>query len=208
MGVGQLSESDAVDALRLPFYSSSHPTGSHGWRIQFDLGNPDLLHYPHLAPGWRGVFTNKSNNALTPDDLEAIRREIAGAEEAPQAIEAAPAAPETAPQVQAESAASALAEPPDAAPAAPIETRPVVEPSDAAAPVEAIERPPTEPQRADGDDAPVATPLSEQSPPPVAFIELTTGTPLFWRVLEGFAAALALALLAALVWNLRATNRL
>ena len=43
MGVGQLSESDAVDALRLPFYSSSHPTGSHGWRNQFDLGNPDLL---------------------------------------------------------------------------------------------------------------------------------------------------------------------
>ena len=40
MGVGQLSESDAVDALRLPFYSSSHPTGSHGWRNQFDLGNP------------------------------------------------------------------------------------------------------------------------------------------------------------------------
>ena len=44
MGVGQLSESDAVDALRLPFYSSSHPTGSHGWRNQFDLGNPDLNH--------------------------------------------------------------------------------------------------------------------------------------------------------------------
>ena len=43
MGVGQLSESDAVDALRLPFYSSSHPTGSHGWRNQFDLGNPDLF---------------------------------------------------------------------------------------------------------------------------------------------------------------------
>ena len=42
MGVGQLSESDAVDALRLPFYSSSHPTGSHGWRNQFDLGNPSL----------------------------------------------------------------------------------------------------------------------------------------------------------------------
>ena len=42
MGVGQLSESDAVDALRLPFYSSSHPTGSHGWRNQFDLGNPGL----------------------------------------------------------------------------------------------------------------------------------------------------------------------
>ena len=43
MGVGQLSESDAVDALRLPFYSSSHPTGSHGWRNQFDLGNPDVM---------------------------------------------------------------------------------------------------------------------------------------------------------------------
>ena len=46
MGVGQLSESDAVDALRLPFYSSSHPTGSHGWRNQFDLGNPDLMYFP------------------------------------------------------------------------------------------------------------------------------------------------------------------
>ena len=47
MGVGQLSESDAVDALRLPFYSSSHPTGSHGWRNQFDLGNPDLVPSDH-----------------------------------------------------------------------------------------------------------------------------------------------------------------
>ena len=46
MGVGQLSESDAVDALRLPFYSSSHPTGSHGWRNQFDLGNPDEGRFP------------------------------------------------------------------------------------------------------------------------------------------------------------------
>ena len=43
MGVGQLSESDAVDALRLPFYSSRHPTGSHGWRNQFDLGNPEYI---------------------------------------------------------------------------------------------------------------------------------------------------------------------
>ena len=57
MGVGQLSESDAVDALRLPFYSSSHPTGSHGWRNQFDLGNPECfgvvllpVHHPlHVA---------------------------------------------------------------------------------------------------------------------------------------------------------------
>ena len=61
MGVGQLSESDAVDALRLPFYSSSHPTGAHGWRNQFDLGNPDFnkwgRQYSYLIsfgrfPGW------------------------------------------------------------------------------------------------------------------------------------------------------------
>ena len=52
MGVGQLSESDAVDALRLPFYSSSHPTGSHGWRNQFDLGNPELIpRFDEPAPG-------------------------------------------------------------------------------------------------------------------------------------------------------------
>ena len=51
MGVGQLSESDAVDALRLPFYSSSHPTGSHGWRNQFDLGNPDSgASYMNIRP--------------------------------------------------------------------------------------------------------------------------------------------------------------
>ena len=50
MGVGQLSESDAVDALRLPFYSSSHPTGSHGWRNQFDLGNPSYNAKPGCAP--------------------------------------------------------------------------------------------------------------------------------------------------------------
>ena len=49
MGVGQLSESDAVDALRLPFYSSSHPTGSHGWRNQFDLGNPDSGFFVSMA---------------------------------------------------------------------------------------------------------------------------------------------------------------
>ena len=43
MGVGQLSESDAVDALRLPFYSSSHPQGhmvggiSLIWAIPIEL---------------------------------------------------------------------------------------------------------------------------------------------------------------------------
>ena len=59
MGVGQLSESDAVDALRLPFYSSSHPTGSHGWRNQFDLGNPDLV-----ALAW--VFCSSRKNSRLP----------------------------------------------------------------------------------------------------------------------------------------------
>ncbi len=39
MRVGQLSKSNAVDAIRLPFYSSGHPTGSHGWGNLFDLGN-------------------------------------------------------------------------------------------------------------------------------------------------------------------------
>ena len=68
MGVGQLSESDAVDALRLPFYSSSHPTGSHGWRNQFDLGNPRFNQFGdcegatlrpgnvHSADGWQELL--------------------------------------------------------------------------------------------------------------------------------------------------------
>ena len=42
MGVGQLSESDAVDALRLPFYSSRHARGFHVPGNQFDLGNTRL----------------------------------------------------------------------------------------------------------------------------------------------------------------------
>ncbi len=64
MGVGQLSESDAVDALRLPFYSSSHPTGSHGWRNQFDLGNPDLkdaVFARGCPPPTAGLFPLRSN---------------------------------------------------------------------------------------------------------------------------------------------------
>ena len=59
MGVGQLSESDAVDALRLPFYSSSHPTGSHGWRNQFDLGNPESDSCTTFS-AWRG-YTGKND---------------------------------------------------------------------------------------------------------------------------------------------------
>ena len=59
MGVGQLSESDAVDALRLPFYSSSHPTGSHRWRNQFDLGNPEV-DLSHLGKAARELVERKN----------------------------------------------------------------------------------------------------------------------------------------------------
>ncbi len=40
MRVGRMSNSDAVDALRLPFYSSRHARESHVQGNQFDLGNP------------------------------------------------------------------------------------------------------------------------------------------------------------------------
>ena len=39
MGVSQLSESKAVDTLRLPFYSARHARESHVQENQFDLGN-------------------------------------------------------------------------------------------------------------------------------------------------------------------------
>ena len=42
MRVGQLSESDAVDTLRLPFYSPSHHRASHCWGNLFYLGNTGL----------------------------------------------------------------------------------------------------------------------------------------------------------------------
>ena len=40
MGVGQLSESDAVDALRLPFSSSRHARGSNRRAITLIWGIP------------------------------------------------------------------------------------------------------------------------------------------------------------------------
>ena len=58
MGVGQLSESDAVDALRLPFYSSSHPTRSNGWGNLFDLGNPSSN-----SSTLSGVVANRVTNS-------------------------------------------------------------------------------------------------------------------------------------------------
>ena len=64
-----MSESDAVDALRLPFYSSSHPTGSHGWRNQFDLGNPDS------TLSLRSKMIRKFNDAIAkmPDYLKCLK---------------------------------------------------------------------------------------------------------------------------------------
>jgi hypothetical protein len=35
----------ALDTLGMPFYSSRHPAGSHGWGNLFDLGNPELIFY-------------------------------------------------------------------------------------------------------------------------------------------------------------------
>ena len=60
MKAGNLSESEGSDAFWVPFYSSIYLRESHVQGNRFDLENPGLLHYPHLAPGWRGVFTNKS----------------------------------------------------------------------------------------------------------------------------------------------------
>ena len=79
MGVGQLSESDAVDALRLPFYSSSHPTGSHGWRNQFDLGNPDLQGSFTETPFFRSLLERQGEGHLEEalDEYdEAIRLDL------------------------------------------------------------------------------------------------------------------------------------
>ena len=53
MGVGQLSESDAVDALRLPFYGSRHARGSHVPGNQFDLGNTSIGAWRYYACGHR-----------------------------------------------------------------------------------------------------------------------------------------------------------
>ena len=76
MGVGQLSESDAVDALRLPFYSSSHPTGSHGWRNQFDLGNPDLkdLKLPTFLREYRKMAARCAAEGSGPPGVPAQAR--------------------------------------------------------------------------------------------------------------------------------------
>ena len=79
MGVGQLSESDAVDALRLPFYSSSHPTGSHGWRNQFDLGNPDSVVFRGRTWRWASAMAV----ATMGRDDAAAGEECAGSDELP-----------------------------------------------------------------------------------------------------------------------------
>ena len=85
MGVGQLSESDAVDALRLPFYSSSHPTGSHGWRNQFDLGNPDLM-VGLVAIACSSGISEEDSAAVTAD-LQKARSEVQAAQTQIQELE-------------------------------------------------------------------------------------------------------------------------
>ena len=51
MGVGQLSESDAVDDLRLPFYSSSHPTGHMVGGISLIWAIPTNINlFVHVVP--------------------------------------------------------------------------------------------------------------------------------------------------------------
>ena len=47
MGVGQLSESDAVDALRLHFYSSRHARGSNRRAITLIWGIPANMSLAH-----------------------------------------------------------------------------------------------------------------------------------------------------------------
>ena len=90
MGVGQLSESDAVDALRLPFYSSSHPTGSHGWRNQFDLGNPDVIQNTVLGgpadragivPGDIVLSADGQKVATVPDLTRLLKQEFTAGQE-------------------------------------------------------------------------------------------------------------------------------
>ena len=50
MRVGQLSESDAVDALRLPFSSSRHARGSNGRAITLIWGIPATIHGGTVPP--------------------------------------------------------------------------------------------------------------------------------------------------------------
>ena len=52
MGVGQLSESDAVDALRLPFYSSQHARGSNRRAITLIWGIPVKTPFGLMKAGW------------------------------------------------------------------------------------------------------------------------------------------------------------
>ena len=64
MGVGQLSESDAVDALRLPFYSSRHARGSHVPGNQFDLGNTSEVQAYIRTDVQKYRHTNKNSGLL------------------------------------------------------------------------------------------------------------------------------------------------
>ena len=55
MGVGQLSESDAVDALRLPFSSSRHARGSNRRAITLIWGIPAKSYFLRNQLVWRNT---------------------------------------------------------------------------------------------------------------------------------------------------------
>ena len=64
MGVGQLSESDAVDALRLPFSSSRHARGSNRRAITLIWGIPVYLNEGYDQRPW--VVRMKNGPELLP----------------------------------------------------------------------------------------------------------------------------------------------
>ncbi|PKB79719.1 MAG: hypothetical protein BZY88_11710 [SAR202 cluster bacterium Io17-Chloro-G9] len=153
------------------------------------------------------MILKHSTDAVTPADLELLRREIAGAKEAPQAIEAAPARPEIEQAVQAESAASAVDEPPVTALQAEADSSSESQALSRAAPVEPIEDSPAKPEITVDDTAAIPAPVPGESRSPVLITGPTPGTPLFWRILEAAAAALVLVLTVTVVWKRRASNR-
>ena len=61
MGVGQLSESDAVDALRLPFSSSRHARGSNRRAITLIWGIPVKENQPTLRRDLEVAFSPARN---------------------------------------------------------------------------------------------------------------------------------------------------
>jgi hypothetical protein len=62
----------AVDALGMPFYSSRHPTGSHGWGNLFDLGN--LSYYSERFIGDVGATSQRHEPNTGSKKVSSIKR--------------------------------------------------------------------------------------------------------------------------------------